>query len=303
MRQRDSARTGQSRASTDDRRRRSGVVRSRVRRSQHQPVENLTLGQGPKREDLQGLGYSQLRQDRGQPLSQHRLPHAWWPVHEQVMPPGRSDLQHALRVILADHVDQVQRARLLSRSGRHGRLHEYGSSPQHVDHVTKSRDAPDRDALDQVGLAQLADWNDRLVEPVADCREQGREEPANRSDPAIEPQLAEQHRTPQPVVGKLMVLVSAQHSDRYTQVVVGARLGQGGGSEVDRDELVRPAQVQRRHRGPATVLALRQRRVRQPHELGAWMTATNPGLDLDHMTRQPHQGHGVNRSHCVTPLA
>ncbi len=139
--------------------------------------------------------------------------------------------------------------------------------------------------------AALAAGTTALVDPGSSRRGDRRQHAAHRPDPAVQAQLAEQHRPverPAAAPTSCAVRIAAA----MAQVEARAALGQAGRREVDGDPLGgRPVLAAVDHRCPHPVPRLGQRRVRQPHQAVRRHADAEVGLDLDQVTLDAHQRH------------
>src|SRR5215475_13489297 len=75
------------------------------------PDESMTgrkqAGHAPDGRDLDSFLEGQRGQDATQPPREHCLARAWWAQHQEIVSPGRRDLEGALGPMLAPHVREV----------------------------------------------------------------------------------------------------------------------------------------------------------------------------------------------------
>ena len=194
------------------------------------------------------------------------------------MAAGRGDLEGPAGLLLTEDVGQVGH----SQGRRHGsgpRPGEHRPTVEHFDEIGEVAHTPHGEPRDELRLTGLTGGHDGAPEAGRPRREEGRQDAPHGSDPAVEPQLAEQHRGRGDASRDQLGAREDGGDDR--QVVVAARLGQAGRGEVDREEPVGPGQAGSRNGGAAPVAGLVQGGVGQPHQDGAGQTRAECGLDLD----------------------
>ena len=103
-------------------------------------------------------------------------------------------------VLLTDHIGQVGRRRT-APIGHRARSGQPAVAAQEPHHVRQVRGAVDRDALDQRGLVEHRRRHHRAPQPRPARGQQARQHTAHRAQPAVEGELAQQHR---PVQGVLV---------------------------------------------------------------------------------------------------
>jgi hypothetical protein len=223
-------------AAADERRHRGRMMR----RAEGPPVR-----QGAVRElardrldhrDLEQLARRERRQDRGQPLRQHRLAGARRAAHQQVVAPGRGDLQGALRALLALDVLQIRQAVVEGRDG--------GLRPRHdlyaFEVVRELDQRARREHLDVAGrpggLGAAGIGADEPV-PALVRGDRRRQHARDRGDRAVERKLA-QDREALERIGRDRA-DRRHHAERDRQIVMRALLGQIGRREVHGDALRR----------------------------------------------------------------
>ncbi len=165
---------------------------------------------------LDRLSGIQLRQDRWQPLGQHRLAGARCAFQQQVVRAGRSDFERPTRNRLADHLDQVgQHLAGLHGDRIGGRKHRALRAQR--PHYLGQRG---RDQHPQPGdhrcLAGIADRHHDGADPEATRGKHCRQRSPDRPEPAVEAEFAEPHdaghRRKRHLAGR------PEHSHRQRQV-------------------------------------------------------------------------------------
>ena len=140
--------------------------------------------------------------------------------------------------------------------------------------------------------AAFAAGTTAAVDPGPRRRRDRGQHAAHRPDPAVQPELAEQHRVVEHV--RRHHLLRGQDRRRDRQVEARAALGQAGRRQVDRDPLGRrPVLAAVHHRRAHPVARLRQRRVRQPDQAVRRHADAEVGLDLDQVPVDADQRHAA----------
>ena len=163
--------------------------------------------------------------------------------------------------------------------------------------VRRAGQAADRDhahAGHQGGFRRVLLGHHDLAEPFL-CRPGHRgQHAADRPQPAVEAQLAEEHH---PGGGCPRHLARrGQDPDGDGQVEPAAPLGQAGRGEPDRDLPLRPLLAAVRDRGPDPVARFPQRGVGQADHDHRGQPVGDVRFDLDHVPGHPDQGHRVRAS-------
>ena len=235
MGERDLARPGVE-AAADERRHRGGVVRGPERAAvRERPVRELA-GDRLDHRHFEQLARRQRRQDRGQPLRQHRLAGARRAAHQQVVAAGGGDLERALGVLLALDVPEVGEA-VVDRRDRRLRPRHHLRALEVVRELDQRARRQDLDlARGPVRLRAARRRADQPL-PAPVRRHRGRQHAGDRGDRAVERELAE-HGEAGERVGRDRP--DRRHdAERDRQVVMRAFLGQVGRGEVDGDALCR----------------------------------------------------------------
>ena len=159
--------------------------------------------------------------------------------------------------------------------------------PEHGDQLCQRGHPQHLDPVDQLGFPGLPVRHDDSAEPACAAASVAGSTPRHRTDPTVQPELAEQHRVPQ--LDRLHHVRGRQHGRHDGQVVAAPLLRQGGRGEVDRQQGVRPGLLAAVHRRLAPVPGLVQRGVRQPDQDRARQPGTGVGLHLDDPTVESDQ--------------
>ena len=198
------------------------------------------------RGDLDRRRRVQRRQDRRQPLGQHRLARSRRAEQGQVVPARRADLHRQPRLRLAEHLRQVQLlGQCEARAGAgpgggsgSGGQRRRRAAAQPDDHLERgcSRRSPGRRAPGRPPR-RSARRPPRCRRPAAAATTAGRTPGTGRSRPS-RPSSA-RNIFPASAVGRHR-LGGGEDGDRDGQVKARSALGQGGGREADGDLRVRP---------------------------------------------------------------
>ena len=138
------------------------------------------------------------------------------------------------------------------------------------------------------------------VEASLERGERRREDAAYGPQPAVERQLAEEHRTGETL--RRHERLGGEHREGDRQVIVRAGLGQRRRREVDRHALVGPGRAGVGHRRAAPVARLVDHRVGESDEDRRRQPARDVDLDLDRPPRQSVERDRVRRGgHQATP--
>ena len=327
MRQRRGAGENNAAAAAYDRRLGRGVVRGeKWRIGQKRDLR----GQG-SRHRVNGRDFQRGRsvesgQDGGNALGQHRLARTGWTQQREVVPARRAHLGRSPGHRLAEQLGEVRRhrgplasrlnvtavrraaatadaaARAIERAaawqlltalqlgrGRAAIAAGYAAKP-----VRRRRQAGGRDhahAGDQDGLRRVQFGHHDLAEPGLDRGRHGGKDAADRPQPPVQAEFAEEHH---PVHRRPRHLARrGEHPDGDGQVEPAAALGQAGRGEPDRDLPLRPFLAAVDDRGPDPVPRLPQRGVGQADQDHPDQAVRDVRLDLDHVAGHAHQGHRV----------
>ncbi len=245
-----------------------------------------------------------------------------------MVPSGGRHLQRAARRVLPRHVGEVGEVRALAppraargeagaqsrardeQSGQHrvraarrvGGLLGHHPAGQHRDELAQAAHAEHRDVRHESGLGGALLWHHHL--PVSGLRrgEDGRQDPPDRTHPAVQPQLPDEHEIGDRA--RVDHLRGPEHRRRDGHVESGAGFRHGGGAQPDRELLLRPGRPRVDHGGTHPVPALDEGLVRQSHQGEGRDPGLQVGLHLDHHTVDPDQGHRARsrEAHQATPL-
>ena len=238
--------------------------------------------------DLEHLRRVQWRQDADQARRQHRLAGPGRPHQHQVVGAGGGDLQRPLRGLLALDVAQVGIAPVVLGQARLGRLQELRAAGV-VDQREQAGGRQDLDLVLEPGRLRAAGGRADQAEPALGRRHRRRQHAGDRTDAAVQRQLA-QHQV-------LLHRVDRQHAhdDQHAQgdgqIEVAALLGEIGRRQVDDDPARRQCQAHRTQGRPHPLTALGHRLVRQADDREAGQTAGDLDLDVDRGRVQPEKGH------------
>ncbi len=172
------------RTGTDERRRRSRVMRVAVRRADHErTVLRKQPGYGVHRSDLQGRFGVERGQQARQPLGQHGLTTARRPLHEQVVATGRRHLDGEATTGLARHVGEVTgpvRAEVQEvRADRCGWV-RLVFAPQQPDKAVEVPHRFDDRPRNESGLRAVRLGHDDALEAGGECGDRRGQHPADR---------------------------------------------------------------------------------------------------------------------------
>ena len=254
-------------------------MRIGVRRTHDQPAVERTARQRVDGRHLQCLLDRQVGQQPRQALGQQRLADTRRACQREMVPTGGRHLQRVPGLVLAHHVGQVLHSPRVGgpRAGRF-RL-RVGLTAQQRDQVDQAGHPGHVDPLDQPCLAQLRGGHHGADQPRAAALHECGQHPTHAAYPAVEPQLAEEHRRSHRLQGNHAR--GGEHRGRYRKVVVRAGLGQVGRGEVDRHRRGRPAEPGRRDGRPAALPGLLDRGVGAADDHRARQPTAHRDLDLD----------------------
>ena len=253
-----------------------------VRRAERPPVAQPAAGQRPgdrrHHGHVQQLAWRERRQQRSQPLRQHRLPRAGWPDHQKVVPASGRHLQRPLGTFLAADLGQI----------RHAVGRRLDSSHRRREDLT---------ALEMVGKRDQAAWRQDVELRPGPCglwprtvgadetaalrvrADRRRQRPGHRRDGSVERQLP-QHDIAVDRIGRDGAKPGHQ-ADSDGQVVVAALLGQIRGGEIDRHPPRRHRQAGCMQRRPHALAALGDRLVGQSDDMHAGLARRDHHLNVD----------------------
>ena len=286
-----------------------GVVRGAERRDGDQPRSGRQApGDRVDRGDLDRRRRLQRRQDRRQPLGQHRLARARRAEQGQVVPAGRADLHREPRLRLAEHLRQVQllghvrSAAGAGPGGGSGTAGSDGGGPPRSQMITSRRLlAPTTwTPGTRAASATFCAATTTVSTPASAATTAGSTPGTGRSRPSrpssarniFPASAADRHR-----------LGGGEDGHGDGQVKARSALGQGRGREADGDLRVRPAlpAVDDRRADPVPCLA--QGRVRQADQDRRGQPAGDVRLHLDQVAADPDEGHrvGTGERHLTPP--
>ena len=199
------------------------------RPAQQRRVRRQQPGHRVHRGDLQRLLVVERRQHAGQPLGQHRLAGPGRAGEQQVVPAGGGHLDRAPAHRLPDHVAQVRPRPLRPRPDRRQRDRPAPPSPRR-NASRSARSAAPRTSRPgtSAASARFSAGTTTRRSPVRAAAITAGQHAAGRPQPAVEPQLAEQHHLAE-VVGRHRA-GRRQHADRQRDVEHGPRFGSVAGS-------------------------------------------------------------------------
>lgn len=157
------------------------------------------------------------------------------------------------------------------------------------DQITEVLDPQHRDAVGKRGFRQIADRYDRGRPTGGPHREQAGQRAANRVHPAVEAELADQHRVPRR--GDRDHLRRGQHCDRQRQVETGTPFGKGGRGQRQGDPLLRPLLSGIDDRGPDPVPRLTHGHVAETDHRGPRQPVGQVCFHSDQLAGHPGQRH------------
>ena len=225
---------------------------------------------------LQQLLRGQGRQQARRTLGHHRLARPRRPDEQQVVAPGRGDLQGPLGAFLALHVAQVGRRLVVEHGARLGRAHHLRAAEM-VDHRDQRPRGQDLGAAGPGRLRPVGLRADQAQAHGAGRHRRG-QHPGHRRDAAVQRQLADRRPAVQGV--------GRQHphgrhdAKRDGQVVVAALLGKVGRGQIDHDAPGRQGEAQAGEGAPDPLAALAHRLVAQADDDRADLAAGELDLDL-----------------------
>ena len=247
---------------------------------------------------LDRLGGRQWRQDRRNPLREHRLAAARRADHDAVVTARCRHADGSLRGLLPAHVGEVdvvggEPLEPLAHPRRGGGDLQVAREEPH--RLPERRNGNHVDVLDHGGLGRARGRHDDSLErpmlrPSLPCRgDRDRQGPACGPRRSLERQFTDHRVILQPLRRKLSAPGEDAEGDR--QVEGGRLLRQLRRGEVDDDPVVRPVEARVDHRPGDAVRALADRGVRQPHEHGRRQGPSgNVHLHIDGHRIDPEQG-------------
>ena len=166
------------------------------------PAADATISDGQCR------GVIERWQQPGDRPREKRLAHARRACHEQPVATGQRDLERPTRLCLSAHLGQVGdriRGHESARSPRLGRGRSRDRDPRHRDGpatgplpaddlgcLRERRRPDDLDAVDEPTLVDGRRGHDDTVDPTGGQGRDHRQDPRDRSDLAVQPQLPDQ---------------------------------------------------------------------------------------------------------------
>ena len=247
---------------------------------------------------LQQLGRRERRQQARQAGGHHRLAGAGRADEQQVVAPGRGDLQRPLGVLLALHVPQVGDPLALGHPPGDRRRQDLGPAEMvhEADQRGRGQDAgvPGPGGLSAAGL--------RADEPQAEGarRHRRRQGAGRRDDASIEGELPHRRPVGQRVGGHHPH--GRHHRQGDGQVVVAAFFGQVGGRQVADDPAAGQRQAEAGEGGPDPLAALAHRLVAEPHHDEGELTLGELHLHIHGPRLHPLERHRDDAyGHCQSP--
>ena len=283
------ARPDEPAASPDQCRGGCRVVRRLERRAGGECASHRDARQRAHTTHLERLLGRERRQEPRQSRREHRLARAGRPEQKDVVP-TRGCYQHRLdRVVVADHIGEVE---LVFRRDRHGakqRLDRNRIDVRAVPNrrVTQGRDRHDAHARHECGLVCISGWHHHRREASALSGKNRGQHSVNWAQPPVEAKLAEVHDRFDRVNAHRSR--GGEHGDRDTEVEAGALLRQRCGRQVDGDLAVRQLEPRIGDGSANTVFCLVERRVGKSdeHEIGKLVREVC--FDLDDGAGHPEQ--------------
>ena len=191
-------------AATDQCRDRRGVVGRTERRHSHERAGQAARDRVDPG-DLERLVGAQIREHRDQATRQHRLADARWPAEQEVVATCRGGLERTAGPREAAHLREVERVvvvlvglRIGRRRNRRPRLLPLETRPQ----LLETPRGVHHDVRHQRRLGRVLRRHHERTSPGAGKCGDERQRAGNRSNPAVEPELAEHRDVFERGVGK-----------------------------------------------------------------------------------------------------
>ncbi|MCW0461863.1 hypothetical protein NB717_002931 [Xanthomonas sacchari] len=289
VRQRDLARARMS-AAADQRHRAGGVVRCAV--GALPPACRIHAAAADRSDGraLQCLGFAGRGQDPGQARGQQGLAAAGAADQQQVVMPGRGDLQDAPRLRLAAHVAQVGKGRG-DRGRRGGRGQGLAAVEQAAD-FQQGACGVGLHVLRQRGLGAVVGRDDQGA-PSLGGGQCGRQHAVDRTQFAGQGQFAEEFVLAEHLRVKLAG--GGEDAQRDRQVEAAALLGQVGRGQVDRDPPCRELVLRAEQGGADAVARFAYRRLGQADDLRGRQAAGQMDFDPNRRRKHPRAGTAVHQ--------
>ena len=259
------------------------------------------------RGDLEGLVVGEVGQDARQPGGEHRLARSRRPDHRHVVGTCGRDGERLDHILVSQHVAHIELALgCLPTVGRHGKPHGFDrlrreSTAVPDRGIPERSDRDDPDPVHQVSLIGIRRRNHDIRESGPTRRGDRREHSRNRSEPAVESELAEvddtRHGVDRDVAGR------SKRRDGDREVEPGALLAQGRGREVDGEFALRQRASRVDGSRSDAFAGLAEGRVRQSDEHERRKAGSDVRLDFDDVSLQPVQcdGEGPRHGHQTAP--
>ena len=292
MRHADFARTHLQPA-TDQRRHRGAVMR----RAKWSLAGHLAAFQRPRdRSDhryFQRFGGRQGRQDSRQAGREQGFPRSRRPVHQQIVPAGCGNFQRPLGGFLPLHVLEVRP--IFGFRGSTGFRRRQDRLT--LEMIEQRQQVTRRQHFHIPGPCRFRTLQGRADQAEIPSRGMKRRQQHARGggESPVQRQLANHDIACQRL--GIDNAHGAKQRQRDRQVIVGARLRQIGGRQIDRDPLGRQRKPHRRDRGAHPLAALRDRLVRQTDHVEGGQAGCNLTLHLDAARLQSEIGHRLNQRH------
>ena len=274
-------------AAADDRRGRRRVMR----RSERRPVYQWSSSGKKSRDrvdsgDLERLLDGQLGEDPRESPGEHRLACPRRACEEEVVPPGRRDLQGPSRALLPANVGQVRAASAVAPLRRDDRWRLAGSAQIR----TRLRQVLHCNRLDsgQRCFGRRLRRTDEAVKPCPPRRLRRHERSGHRANATVQRELAEGGVLGEPLSRNLMR--GRENRQCNGKIEARALLPQTRGSEVDRDAPERPFELGARDSAPYALLRLLACLVRQADDGEPGHAALEVSLHLDRSRFEPYKG-------------
>jgi hypothetical protein len=226
---------------------------------------------------LERRGLVELGQEPGKPARQHRLPSARRAAQEQVVTPGRRDLERASSAFLAVDVSEIRYGRRGCAVSGWDRLglqlaSKVGDRFGQVPHGHRL-DPGERGLRCRLGSAD----DSRQTRPLRALGD--RKDARDRADTSVEGELAVDSVPLE--LGARDLAGRGEHCERDRQVEARTLLAQRGRREVDRDPAFRPLALRRADTAADALLRLLARAVGETDDRECGQRALEMGLDLD----------------------